>query len=713
MEAITLPQSVAVGEDDAIDSSTVDGDTKTSALVSATFQGKFGQKTGQKVEPLGEDSFKADDGQQERAKQDAINVSNERSIDASTLMEDFIMYTDALTPETTELSNLPEILERSGKSKLQWTNYAGFCNALEKCRAHLDVPKGDALDSNAEAACDGDRTCCEGSLCTNAVAVLTILMPYLDVWDEYIRRESTFDIVELFEASTVESADDNNQLHDQQPLLHSWAAQVENNNNLSLYANIVAQFIELATGERFRLSDSRNVMLPALVHSSDAAAEHLCNLYHQHMNTARDGSSDIPEPHGERAMGDGGKDVYSRLASFPTQRQFSRYVPPYLDHSKANAPADGRDACSQIEVTTNTTSMPPNVPLGTDQAACTTSLAAAVIEVNEHSSNNGAIFTERGHSVTHNSILEDDILKVATHVKIVDITKTITKEPSSVERDEDISDDNREKASSVGSDVDLSKNEEDEEDGLHLGFVDRSSFMVPESSSMDMDAHNSESDVADGKRPGHYSPDAEVSPSGPRPSQMENVNVSQQRQAVPFVDASANQEGPVHPLVLSMTTSFALPPAASLGTGLPVECYWDSVLHVRAEGCRKTSLLLTGTQIILEYESDLYEGEELAIKESRIRNNSDVFGMNSFDDAGEDPSHDDGILSKPHTYFSALRPKLLRWAIAEISQIVLRRYRLRDSALEIFFVPSGGSEGSVPSVSLFLDFGPGHVGNAR
>ena len=77
VEAITLPQSVAVGEDDAIDSSTVDGDTKTSALVSATFQGKFGQNTGQKVEPLGEDSFKADNGQQERVKQDAIN---ERSI---------------------------------------------------------------------------------------------------------------------------------------------------------------------------------------------------------------------------------------------------------------------------------------------------------------------------------------------------------------------------------------------------------------------------------------------------------------------------------------------------------------------------------------------------------------------------------------------------------------------------------------------------------
>jgi hypothetical protein len=42
----------------------------------------------------------------------------------------------------------------------------------------------------------------------------------------------------------------------------------------------------------------------------------------------------------------------------------------------------------------------------------------------------------------------------------------------------------------------------------------------------------------------------------------------------------------------------------------------------------------------------------------------------------------------------------------------LRRYRLRESAIEIFFIPTGGSSYGgyglfAPSSSLFLDFGAG------
>ena len=66
----------------------------------------------------------------------------------------------------------------------------------------------------------------------------------------------------------------------------------------------------------------------------------------------------------------------------------------------------------------------------------------------------------------------------------------------------------------------------------------------------------------------------------------------------------------------------------------------------------------------------------------------------------------------------ALRPKAMRWSISEASHIYLRRYRLRDSALEMFFIPSAGATTGGYAFfagcrSLFLDFGTGTWGNTR
>jgi hypothetical protein len=67
---------------------------------------------------------------------------------------------------------------------------------------------------------------------------------------------------------------------------------------------------------------------------------------------------------------------------------------------------------------------------------------------------------------------------------------------------------------------------------------------------------------------------------------------------------------------------------------------------------------------------------------------------------------------------TALRLKATRWNISEASHIYLRRFRLRDSALELFFIPSaglttGGSALFAGSRSLFIDFGAGTWGNTR
>jgi hypothetical protein len=50
--------------------------------------------------------------------------------------------------------------------------------------------------------------------------------------------------------------------------------------------------------------------------------------------------------------------------------------------------------------------------------------------------------------------------------------------------------------------------------------------------------------------------------------------------------------------------------------------------------------------------------------------------------------------------------------------VYLRRYRLGDWSIEMFFIPSGGTSFGgyglfSPSTSLFVDLGPGYEGNIR
>ena len=178
----------------------------------------------------------------------------------------------------------------------------------------------------------------------------------------------------------------------------------------------------------------------------------------------------------------------------------------------------------------------------------------------------------------------------------------------------------------------------------------------------------------------------------------------------------------------SITTSaFSTPPdnassslslLHSAAAGM-IELHMDNCLHVKAEGSRHCTLLLTSTHLVLEYEGDpegFYEGEVLAAKEDADR-------QKMIKDAGEYKE------SGPEEVFqqksdrrqrdvAALRPKSIRWNLSEVSHVYLRRYRLRDSSLEMFFIPSGGTSFGgygmfSPSSSLFLDFGPGHDGNRR
>jgi len=178
----------------------------------------------------------------------------------------------------------------------------------------------------------------------------------------------------------------------------------------------------------------------------------------------------------------------------------------------------------------------------------------------------------------------------------------------------------------------------------------------------------------------------------------------------------------------SITTSaFSTPPdnaSSSLGllhsaaAGM-IEHHVDNCLHVKAEGSRPCTVLLTATHLVLEYEGDpegFFEGEVLAAKEDADRQRM-IKEAGEYKETGPDEVYQQK-LERRQREIAALRPKSIRWNLSEVSHVYLRRYRLRDSSIEVFFIPTGGAAYGgyglfSPSTSLFLDFGPGHDGNRR
>jgi len=175
------------------------------------------------------------------------------------------------------------------------------------------------------------------------------------------------------------------------------------------------------------------------------------------------------------------------------------------------------------------------------------------------------------------------------------------------------------------------------------------------------------------------------------------------------------------------TSSFSTAPdnaSSSLGlmqsaaAGL-IELNLDNCLHVKAEGSRSCTMLLTSTHLILEYESSpegYFEGEILAGEEETERQRMIEEG-GGLREGGADAA----LLrsaSQRRREVASLRPKSIRYNLSEVSHIYLRRYRLRDSSLELFFIPSGGTTfGGMGlascTCSVFLDFGPGNEGHTR
>lgn len=314
----------------------------------------------------------------------------------------------------------------------------------------------------------------------------------------------------------------------------------------------------------------------------------------------------------ERAIYDGGRDCYSKMATMPLFPQFPRFIPSYLDHSPSSLSA-----------------LTPN----------------------------------------------PEIDLISQGITIVDITK-----------------------------------KENVEEELHHLFESNDCGAVDDTPG---DYHEEDLDVL---FPNRHN-DSQMSSSdnfasiGDGSEASEDLN-EEERQASKK-DSSLSpifEHGTFH----FAASSFSFPPDSSsllsMGDGIRLaggmlEEYYSSCLHVKPDCSRKCTVMLTENHLILEFEDGdgVVEGEDES-HHKKMR-------LSPADDKTQ------GHLHKSLTE-KALRPKALRWNISEASHIYLRRYRLRDSALEIFFIPSagattGGSAFFAGSRSLFIDFGAGTWGNTR
>ena len=323
----------------------------------------------------------------------------------------------------------------------------------------------------------------------------------------------------------------------------------------------------------------------------------------------------------ERGVYDGGRDYYSKMATYPMFPQFARFIPSYLDHSPSN-----------LSVSTPA----PEIDL-------------------------------KGQGI-----------------KIVDITKKEIIEEVIAEIYED------------ADDVTADTNNDFPEEDLDVGFPNRRS-----------------SELSSNVKPRDVNEHSEGRWEDKKETDAANKEDLDHRNGPPSIEMTESTNPLEHVSFHHAASSFSFPPdnssLLSMGQGVRLaggmmEEYYSGCLQIQPDISRTCIVILTENHLILEFEDGdgVIEGDEPHYKRLRDSLESDKI-----------QDHDQQVFLN-----KALRPKAMRWNISEASHIYLRRYRLRDSALEIFFIPSagattGGTAFFAGSRSLFIDFGAGVWGNTR
>ncbi|KAL3919245.1 MAG: hypothetical protein SGILL_003850 [Bacillariaceae sp.] len=539
-----------------------------------------GQEHAEAVEEV---SFEAGEGDQENA--------------PASQGDDFVLFHEGLSHGGGQ---------NPSKAKMEWSQYEGLGNALEKCVSS----DGKSIDHDSN------------DLKASSDAVLENLAQFLDAWDHNAAVEAAdTELVKLFDIGLNESSSSSDS---QAQGKADDAVQPPVQQEFESAADAMTAFIEFAAAEKSRMMEVTSIFLPNHRNSCVAFAERFC--WARYMEVMKNGDMNAIW---ERGVADGNRDVRSRLVSIPCSPQFKRFIPKYLDHS-------------------------------TD----------AQIEAEKRRSSDAGL--NESDDVGNIDEFTKTLLK-AGHLEIVDITKK----------------------------------EIIEEDQPELSLPTQSL-----DDDFDEDALEIPSEAGKGE---------DSSSMGATEDTSTTDSSTKQEDTEPFDRAKIESS------LLNITASaFASPPDNSSSTlglmhsaaaGL-IERHFENCLQVKAEGSRKCSMLLTATHLILEYDVDtdgLYEGELMAVREEAER-------QRMIEESGGGTARDEETIQEEmesrHKEIAALRPKSIRWNLSELSHVYLRRYRLRDSSIELFFIPSGGTSFGgyglySPSTSLYLDFGPGYEGVSK
>jgi hypothetical protein len=227
--------------------------------------------------------------------------------------------------------------------------------------------------------------------------------------------------------------------------------------------------------------------------------------------------------------------------------------------------------------------------------------------------------------------------------------------------------------------VDITKKENDDEEDLPDPFA------VPANEIGDEDEAElfTESEIASEapvQDPKMDSVTLEESAHEDLDSGSEDLNVSDPHLHADLSNFTTDIVGKGHHSIT--TSSFSTPPdnsssslslMHSAAAGM-IEQHIDHCLHVKAEGSRHCSMLLTQSHLILEYDINqegFFEGELLAKQEEADR-------QRMADDVGAQKDRDPEAAKeikeeKRKKEEAALRPKSIRWNLSEVSHVYLRR----------------------------------------
>ena len=576
--------------------------------------------------------------------------------------DDFVVFHEGYDAENASGS------EKGGK-KMGYAQYDGFAVALENCSSI--VQEGQSEDKESTTASESS---------TKADEVISALSPFLDSFDETMALEAAeSELVELFDTnihldSSVETAvtasiSSGPLALPQLPIVGAETA-----------ADAMTSFIEFAAAEKSRLTEISSSFLPSHRYSRLAFTQRFCWARYIELSEADNDFS--MSKFWERGINDGNRDVRSRLITMPCLPQFKRYIPKYLDHAAhdTSESSSEMDSAQLLEDSER--------PVGKKRSS---------LSMDMFGNRRGSKGRRKSELFSATDDEEEDDQEADMDLELEVFSKTLS-------------------AATGGQIVDITKKEIKEEDEPNV-FVPRDRTASTDDVDESYIAEGEDRSSKGGSEQYKESNATMITDESIRPEHeppMKNVSIDAKAGAAHYQITSSAFASP--PDNSSSSLSIMHSAAAAL-----IEQYLDNCLHVKAEGSRICTVLLTSMHLILEYdmeEEGHFEGEVMASQEEadRVQRYAEDPGRKTKDQ--ETDRRVTAQAQRNNQEEAALRPKSIRFNLSEVSHIYLRRYRLRDSSIELFFIPSGGTAFGgygiySPLSSLFIDFGPGQEGLQR